>query len=362
MTIEVFTTAKSGVEQDAPQAPTTMSVAVFEHYGTADQVEVRQRPVPVVGSGQLLLKTLATTVSAADSRIRSLTVPKGYGTIMRLMFGISRPRLAARVLGTEMVGEVVAIGEGVGESACGGTSAAASGYKVGDIVVAYSGSKLGCHSGYRLFDADAALIPKPAGLSVEEAAAMSFGGLTAMDFLINKGGLQAGQSVLVIGAAGAVGSAAVQIASHYGAKVTAVCSAANLELVKQLGAEQVIDYQQHDPLDGSQQYDLIFDAVGGRGIQSLEQSLADNGKALLVVADMPLQLRAAFYRGARNTRLIAGVASEQREALQQLGKLVADGGYRPVIGHRFGVGQIRQAHQLVDSGHKRGNCVVSFCQ
>ncbi|WP_221796305.1 NAD(P)-dependent alcohol dehydrogenase [Oceanobacter mangrovi] len=322
----------------------TMTTAEFMEYGGPEQVSLQQRPMPSVGADQLLVKTLATTVSAADSRIRSLTVPKGYGLIMRLMFGLCRPRI--RVLGTEMVGEVVAVGNRVSRFQCG------------DLVVGYSGSKLGCHAEYRLFRETDAVIPKPARLAVDEAAALAFGGTAALDFLVNKGRLQAGEKVLVIGAAGAVGSAAVQLAHHLGAEVTAVCSAANAELVRSLGTADVIDYQQQDPLEQAERYDVIFDAVGGNTIERLEWALKPSGRALLVVADLPITLKATFHKALAGKQLIAGVASESAEVLQQLGKQVAEGALVPVIDGIYSFSEIADAHRRTDSGHKRGSVVV----
>lgn len=327
-----------------------MKAAVFTRYGGPDVVELAERPDPECGPTEILVRTLATTVSAADWRIRSLTVPKGFGPLLRLAFGICQPR--KQILGTELAGEVVAVGDQV------------SRFQPGDRVVASAGSQLGCHAEQRVFDQQDAIIPipgagaLPGSLSTEQAACMSFGGMTALDFLLDKGKLQSGERVLVMGASGAVGSAAVQIATHYGADVTGVCREANHKLVLSLGATEAIDYTRQNVLDGSQQYDVILDAAGGHAIGDYEQALRPGGRVLLVVADMPTTLSAACRPERKGKRYLCGTSSESLETLQRLAALVEAGAYTPVIDRCYAFADIRQAHAYVDTGRKRGNVVV----
>ena len=323
-----------------------MKAAVFSRYGGPEQVTLADLPTPQCGDTEVLVKTHATTVSAADWRIRSLNVPTGFGLLMRLFFGFYAPRKP--VLGTELAGEVVAVGKRV------------SRFQIGDRVVGYAGSQLGCHAELRVFDQQDALVLAPERLTTEQAAAVSFGGLTALDFLLDKGQLQAGERVLVIGASGAVGSAAVQIAVHLGAKVSAVCSAANAALVTSLGAEHVIDYNQQNPLDGSQRYDVILDAVGSASVTDYEQALDKGGRALLVVADMPTTLSTGFRPTRHGKRYLCGTSSESLDTLQRLVKRVEAGGYTPLIDRSYRFDEIQQAHAYVDTGRKRGNVVITM--
>jgi NADPH:quinone reductase-like Zn-dependent oxidoreductase len=338
-----------------PALPDTMMAARFHQYGGPEVVQLETQPLPQPAANDVLVRTLATTVSAADWRIRSLCVPRGFGWMMRLFFGFWRPRQP--VLGTELVGEVAAVG------------AARQDFKPGDLVVGHAGARLGCHAEYRLFKANEALIIKPARLTVRQAAAMSFGGITALDFLINKGKLQAGERLLILGAAGSVGSAAVQLAHHQGARVTAVCRGCHGDTLQQLGAGQIIDYQQYNPLTGEslvpgsasldmQPYDVILDTVGYPDTAAMIAALAPGGRALLVVADMPTTLTALWYRDGDGKRLIAGTASEDPALLTRLATWVEDGGYVPLVGEEFSIEQIQQAHQHLDDGHKHGNTVL----
>ena len=323
-----------------------MKAAVFSRYGGPEQVTLTEYPTPQCGDNEILVRTLATTVSAADWRIRSLTVPKGFGLLMRLFFGFCTPRKP--VLGTELAGEVVAIGNRV------------SRFQVGDRIIGYAGSQLGCHAERRVFDQQDAVVIAPERLTTKQAAAVSFGGLTALDFLLDKAELKAGERVLVIGASGAVGSAAVQIAVHQGAKVSAVCSAANAELVTSLGAEHVVDYTQQNPLDGSQRYDVILDAVGSASINDYEQALDCGGRALLVVADMPTTLSAGFRPSRNGKRYLCGTSSESLDTLKRLVKVVEAGGYTPLVDRCYHFEDIQQAHAYVDTGRKRGNVIIKI--
>src|SRR5262245_8672407 len=196
-----------------------MKAAVYERYGAPEVLELKEVSKPAPGEHEVLIKVYATTVTSADWRARTLEVPKGFGFMSRLVFGISKPRQP--ILGTELAGEIEAIGKAV------------RAFKVGDPVLALSGLSMGCHAEYKCMPEGGTLALKPANLTYEEAATLSFGGTTALDFL-RRGGLQKGDKVLINGASGGVGTAAVQLARFFGAEVTGVCSTANLELVRAL--------------------------------------------------------------------------------------------------------------------------------
>jgi NADPH:quinone reductase-like Zn-dependent oxidoreductase len=331
-----------------------MKAAIATKYGSPDVVSLTQVETPVPKEDQLLVKTIATTVSAGDWRIRSLEVPAGYGLLMRMFFGFLRPRI--QILGTELVGEVVSVG------------AAASRFRPGDLVVGYPGVKLKCHAEYRLFQESDSLIAKPKCLTMEEAAAMSFGGMAAYDFLVNKGKLKAGMSVLIIGASGSVGSASVQIAKHLGAQVSAICSQRNADWVQALGADRVIPYDRLDnqlshglsQQGSSEKYDLILDMVGECSLTRLGEQLKPSGKALLGVASLCREIWAPIYSAMTSKRIESGASSERQKDLESLAHLVEQGGYRPVVDRVLTLDQIVEAHRYVDTGRKKGNLVIRF--
>lgn len=223
-----------------------MKAMVYERYGSPDVLELRYLAKPAPKVNEILIRTHVTTVTSGDCRVRSLNVPAGFGLIMRLVFGVSRPKQP--ILGTELAGVVESVGKDVTK------------FKVGDAVFAFSDAAMGCYAEYRCMSQDGAVALKPPNLTYAEAAALSFGGTTALVFL-RRGKLQSGERVLINGASGGVGSAAVQLAKHFGAHVTGVCSTANMEWVKSLGANHVIDYTQENFTQNGETYDVIVDTV-----------------------------------------------------------------------------------------------------
>src|SRR5262245_60328216 len=218
-----------------------MKAAVCRRYGRPDVVQIADVPKPEPKANEVLVRVRATTVTAGDSRIRSARVPEGFGLLLRLGFGITGPRNP--ILGMEFSGEVATMGT------------SATRFKPGDRVF---GARMGCHAEY-VTVREGAIAPLTDGMTFEQAAALTFGGLTAITFLRDKAQLRPGERVLINGASGAVGTAAVQLARHLGATVTGVCSATNAELVRSLGAEQVIDYGLEDFTQAREAYDVIFD-------------------------------------------------------------------------------------------------------
>jgi NADPH:quinone reductase-like Zn-dependent oxidoreductase len=320
-----------------------MKAAVYRRYGPPEVVELQDIPKPTPKADEILIKVQATTVTAGDWRSRSLIVPPGYGLVARLALGVFKPRQP--ILGSELAGEIEAVGKAV------------SRFKVGDQVFADSGGKMGCHVEYKCFAEDAAVALKPANLSLDEAAALSFGGSTALIFL-RKAKIQGGDKVLVNGASGAVGTAAVQLAKHFGAEVTGVCSTANLELVKSIGADKVIDYTREDFTRNGETYDIIVDTVGTAPFSRSQGSLKDGGRLLLVLGTLPDMLRAPWVSLTSSKKVIAAVAYGRAEDLQFLAGLAESGRYKPVIDRRYPLEQIVEAHRYVDTGRKKGNVVV----
>lgn len=315
----------------------TMRAAVVTGYGPPDRVVIRDLPRPVPKAGEVLIHVVATTVSTADWRIRSMTVPRGFGLLMPLIFGLRAPRQP--VLGTECAGVVAAVGPGV------------TAFAPGDAVVGYVGAAAGCHAEFVRAPVSK-LIPKPAALTWDEAAAMSFGGCTALAFL-RAGGLAAGKRVLVIGATGTVGSAAVQIAAAAGAIVTATGRDTDRAMLAGLGAAAVIDNRAADIGGG---WDIVLDAVGAERWATIRPRLAPGGRFLMVAADLPAMIGAALRRGDR--RAVSLMAPERAEDMAALARMAAAGTYRPLIDGTWTLSEMTAAHARVETGRKRGAVVV----
>lgn len=320
-----------------------MKVAWVPRYGPPEVVALREIATPTPRAGEVRIEVFASTVTAGDWRMRSGLMPRGFGVLRGLALGFGGPRKA--VLGTDAAGVVDAVGEGVTR------------FAVGDAVMAFPGIALGGHAERLIMPADGRLVPKPANLSFEEAAAIPFGGTTALDFL-RRGEVKAGERVLVNGASGNVGTAAVQLAKHLGAHVTAVCSAANAELVRSLGADEVIDYTVDDFATAEARFDVVVDTVGNAPYARVRQVLLPGGRLLAVLADLPAMLGSVFHGRASQHHVVAGPVAERVEDLVELAELAARGVLRPVIDRRFAFEQIVEAYRVVDSGRKRGSVVL----
>ncbi len=320
-----------------------MKAAVHRRYGPPQVVAVEEVLRPTPGPNDLLIGVRATTVSAADWRIRSLTMPHGFGLVGRLAFGITAPRRP--ILGSELAGDVVAMG------------AAVHNFAVGDAVIAFVGGRLGAHAEYCCIAASGVVVPKPEHLPYRSAAALAFGGTTALDFF-RRGELRAGENLLINGASGAVGSAMLQVAVATGAEVTAVCSGANITLMQSLGATRVVDYTTADFADEGIRYDLIVDTVGNAPYQRVRRSLTPRGRLLLVLATLPEMLRAPWVGLTTQHRVVAGPAAERVDDLRTVVTMAAAGHFTPVIDSCFPLSEIVAAHARVQSGRKRGSVVV----
>ena len=327
-----------------------MRAYTYDRFGPPEVLQSREVPKPIPADHEVLVRIRATTVTAGDWRVRSLEVPRGFGLLSRLALGISRPRQP--ILGSELSGVIESVGKAVTR------------FRVGDPVFGFTGTRLGCHAEYRCFPEeghgrkDEAVAPKPASLSHEEAAALSFGGTTALSFL-RKAKLQRGEKVLVVGASGGVGTAAVQLARHLGASVTGVCSTANLDLVRSIGADRVIDYTKEDFTRNGDRHDVIVDTAGTAPFSRCQGALAEGGRLLVILGSLPEILRAPWVSLTSTKKVIGGVASWGVEDLRLLASLAEAGHYRPVIDRRYRFDEMVEAHRHVDAGHKRGNVVVT---
>lgn len=304
-----------------------MRAVVCTRYGPPEVLRLEELAIPVPRKNEVRIRILATAVSSSDCYIRGLRLSPAYRIMARLVLGWNAPR--RRVLGMVLSGEVDSVGADVGT------------FEPGDRVFGFNRHLFGTYAQYVCWPEDALLVERPANLTDEESAAIPYGGLLALHFL-RKAGVRAGQSVLVFGASGAVGTSAVQLARHLGAEVTGVCSTANVELVASLGATRVVDYTVEDFVDRAERYDLIFDAVGknksASALRRCQQVLAPGGTCVSVDDGTP-KLR--------------------REDLMLLGELATKGEIRPVIDRTYALDDIVDAHRYVDKGHKRGNVIIS---
>lgn len=322
-----------------------MKAFVATQYGPPEVLQLREVEKPVPEDHEVLIKVRATTVTSGDWRVRSLNVPTGFGLITRLIFGLSRPRQP--ILGSELAGEIESVGSSVTQ------------FQAGDAVFAYSDASMGAYAEYTSMPEEGAVVRKPHNLDFGEAAALSFGGTTALRFL-RWGKIQGGDEVLVNGASGAVGTAAVQLAKSFGASVTGVCSTANLELVRSLGADQVIDYTTGSVIDHGGSYDIIVDTAGTLPFSRAKPLLKEKGRLLLVLGSLPDMLRSPWVSMTSRKNVIVGNASARVEDSRFLAELAESGQFKPVIDRRYPFEQMVEAHRYVDQGHKKGNVVITL--
>lgn len=313
-------------------------------YGPPEVLELREVDEPQYGDNDVLIRIVTTTVTAGDWRIRSRNVPRGFGIIVRLLFGFNAPRQP--VLGSELCGQVVAVGDNVDE------------FEVGDAVIGYNDMKSGAHAEFIAMAKDAPLVPKPASVNYETAAAVGFGGCTALHFL-REANLQVGERLLVNGASGAVGSAAVQLGKYMGAHVTGVCSTSNVELVRSIGADDVIDYKSEEVARTGRQFDVIVDTAGTLPFDKAKNILSETGRLSVVNGSLVDLIRSPLSKLTSGHTMISGVATGSREDMQLLVGLMEEGRYTPVIDSQYPFAEMVEAHRRVDSGRKRGNVIVN---
>jgi NADPH:quinone reductase-like Zn-dependent oxidoreductase len=323
-----------------------MKAWFVRRYGGPDVLELADTPLPAIGAGQVLVRVLATTVSSGDARVRGCNLPPGMGTIGRLVMGWSRPRQS--VLGTELAGVVEAVGEGVTR------------FARGDAVYAFPGGRMGAHAEYVAISQDGPIAHLPDGLGFNEAAALCFGGTTALHFL-RKANLQRGETILVLGGSGAVGQAMIQLAHHKGAVVTATSGPRNLDLVRQLGADRVIDYTQTDPASLGERFDVIADTVGVLDFARAQNLLSANGRYLAIAGGMR-EMFGSLRGGPGGRRMIVGPAEERVDDVVELGRLAVAGICRPHIDQVYTFADLPAAHAHVDTGRKRGSVVVAVAE
>jgi NADPH:quinone reductase-like Zn-dependent oxidoreductase len=318
-----------------------MKAIIYTKFGPPEVLQLTEVEKPNPKANEVLIKIVATAVTKEDPDMRA---SPGFN-------GLLRPRHP--ILGQELAGEVEAIGKDVTR------------FRPGDQV--YGMDSFGAYAEYKCMPENGALAIKPVNLSYEEAASVPNGALTALPFLRDKGKIQRGQTVLIYGASGSVGAATVQLAKYYGAEVTGVCSTSNLEWVKSLGADQVIDYTREDFTENGKTYDIIFDTVGKRSFSQCKGSLTDEGIYLTTVPAPIIMLQAiwpAKSGGKKGKFLAAGLrpASEKIKDLIFLTELIEAGKIKAVIDRCYPLEKIAEAHRYVEQGHKKGNVVITVEQ
>lgn len=322
-----------------------MKAIVCTEYGSPDVMQLKEIEKPTPKENEVLIKIYATTVTSADLRIR-----KADPFPVRFFYGFTRPKNNT-ILGSELAGEIEAVGKNVKQ------------FKAGDSVFAGAGTSLGANAEYICLPEEGAVAIKPTNMTYEEAAAIPFGATSSLFFLRDKGKIQSGQEILIYGASGALGMAAVQLAKFFGAQVTGVCSTAKLELVKSLGSDNVIDYTKEDFTQNGKTYDIIFDTSGKSPFSGCLSSLKNNGLYLRAVhINLSPILRGLWTSITSSKKVISGTAIERKEDLIFLKELIEAGKMKSVIDRHYPLEQTAEAHRYVEQGHKKGNVIITVEQ
>ena len=322
-----------------------MKAMVCTKYGSPDVLQLKEVEKPVPTSNEVLIKVHAATATTASVIGRT-----GKPHFVRLFFGLFKPRKP--ILGQELAGEIEAIGSDV------------KSFKVGDKVFGMTGTELGAHAQYKRMNENSALTSMPQNATFDDAAAIVEGGLTALNFLKHKAGIREGQHVVIYGASGSVGTASIQVAKAFGTTVTAICSSANFDLVKSLGADFAIDYRQENFTENGSTYDIIFDTVGKLSFSICKNSLTPTGIYLDaggIGTIFPMMWTSLF--GGRKA-ILATTYTRSAEAnladLETLKKLFEQGSFRAIIDKRYPLEDLASAYRYVDTARKKGNLVINI--
>jgi NADPH:quinone reductase-like Zn-dependent oxidoreductase len=332
---------------------TQMKAIVYTKYGPPDVLELKEVAKPIPKDNEILIRVYATPVNYGDITARNFkkisprkfTMPFPLWLPTRIFFGIRKPR--KKILGSEFAGKIEAVGKDVKL------------FRKGDQVFGYLGPSLGANAEYLCMSEDGSVAIKPANMTYEEAAAVPYGALMALS-LLRKVNIQSGQKVLINGASGGIGSAAVQLAKYFGAEVSGVCSTPRLELVKSLGADKVIDYTKEDFTTSGETYDLIFDILGKSSFSRCKSSLKKNGRYLLASFKMRQLFQMLWTKIKGSKKVICALATDKTEDLIFIKELVEAGKIKSVIDKRYPLEQTAEAHRYVEKGLKKGHVVITL--
>jgi len=331
-----------------------MKAVVYTEYGPPEVLQLKDIEKPTPKDNEVLIKIFSTTVGFGDIIARNyknispskFTMPFPLWFITKIYFGFSRPKIS--ILGSEFAGEIESIGKDVKQ------------FKQGDPVFGYLGQGMGAYAEYLCIPEDGCVTTKPTNMTYEEAAVVPMGAIMALHLLREKGAIQSGDKVLINGASGGIGSAAVQIAKHhFGAEVTGVCGAARLSFVKSLGAVKVIDYTKEDFTQNGETYDLIFDILGKGSFSRSKNSLKENGRYLYASFKMKQLFQMLWTSVSGSKKVICAVAPGSTEDLIAVKELIEAGKIKAIIDKRFPLEQTAEAHRYVETGQKKGQVVIT---
>ena len=327
-----------------------MRAIVWTAYGSPDVLQLGEVEKPTPEDNEVLIRIHAATVTAGDCELRGLKLPVMLSLPMRAYVGIRKPK-RMRILGQEFAGTIESVGKDVRR------------FQAGDEVFGMSGFKSGGYAEYMCRpehpkEMDGVLTTKPSGISFEEAAAISLGGIESLHYL-KQADIQPGQKTLIIGAGGSIGTLGVQLAKHFGAEVTAVDSAGKLDMLRSIGADHVIDYMQEDFTESAEVYDAIFDVVGKTPIARAMSCLSDAGTYLMANPRISKMLRGRWASQGTHKKIVFGNVVYSTERLDYLKRLIEEGALRVVIDRAFPLEQTAEAHRYVETGQKAGNVVIT---
>ena len=319
-----------------------MKAIIYKKYGSPDVLVPAELEKPAPEANEVLIRVFATTVTSADCMMR-----RGDTFLSRILLGFFKPKEKFQILGTEFSGKIEAVGNKVSK------------FKPGDEIFAFRGFGTGCYAQYKCMSETGSIATKPDNISYEEAASVVDGATTALFFLKEKAGIEKGQKVLINGASGSIGTFAVQLAKYFGAEVTGVCSTKNIELVKSLGADKVVDYSKEDFTETGDIYDLVFDTVSKSSFAHCKKVLKSNGKYIATVMTLKLIVQSLLTKPGNKKKVIFAMSLNKTDALNFIRTLIEEGKLETIIDRQYPLEELPAAHEYVERGHKTGNVVIT---
>ena len=321
-----------------------MKAIVWTKYGPPEVLQLMEVEKPTPKDNELLIRIHATTATVGECELRSLRIPIYFRLPLRTYIGFTKPR--NKIPGFYLAGVIESTGKDVKL------------FNKGDQVFAFTGFGFGAYAEYKCLPENGVVATRPANMTYEEAAAVPFGGLEALHFL-REGNIQSGQKILIYGAGGSIGTFAVQLAKHFGAEVTGVDNAGKLDMLRSIGADQVIDYTQEDFTNNGETYDVIFDVVGKSSFSRSKRSLKQNGRYLLANPGLSQRLRGLWTSMTSSKKIISSLTSPTAKDLLSLKELIEAGKIKSVIDRSYPLEQIAEAHRYVETGQKTGNVAIT---